>query len=163
MNYLVYSTTYLQIIFFEHVVIVPFLVHLTYKTEFLVFPLVQPAATPSEDNTTFTRSQNLQTPVAAFLLYLSQTCFGFGVPVCRCSLVQFGFRQPFLERYYGLHNTFPALSTLTAHQTAFPRQNDLFCREVKRNASAEGISVERLVLQGLSPTVSLNAPSALTF
>ena len=163
MNYLVYSTTYLQIIFFEHVVIVPFLVHLTYKTEFLVFPLVQPAATPSEHNTTFTRSQNLQTPVAAFLLYLSQTCSGFGLPVCRCSLVQFGFPQPFLERCYGLHNTSPALSTFTAHQTAFPLQNDFFCREVKRDASAEGISVERLVLQGLSLTVSLNAPSALTF
>ena len=72
-------------------------------------------------------------------------------------------RTDFLERCYGLHNTSPALSTLTAHQTAFPRHNDFFCRKVKRDASAEGISVERLVLQGLSLTVSLNAPSALTF
>ena len=39
-----------------------------------VFPLVQPTVNPSEHNTTFTRSQNLQTPVVAFLLYLSQTC-----------------------------------------------------------------------------------------
>ena len=62
-----------------------FLVHLTYKTEFLVFPLFQPAATPSEHNTTFTRSQNLQTPVAALLLNLSQTCSGFGLLVCSCS------------------------------------------------------------------------------
>ena len=69
----------------------------------------------------------------------------------------------FLERCYGLRNPSPALSIFTAHQTAFPRQNDFFCREVKRDASAEGISVERLVLQGLSLTVSLNAPSALTF
>ena len=79
------------------------LVHLTYKTEFLFFPLVQPAATPSELNSTFTRSQNLQTQVAAFLLYLSQTCYGFGLQVCRCSLVQSGFPQPFLERYYVTH------------------------------------------------------------
>ena len=96
-------TTYLQIIIFEHAVIVPFSVHLTYKTEFLVFPLVQPAANPSEHNTNFTRSQNLQTPVAAFLLYLSQTCSGLGLPVCRCSLVQFGFPQPFWERCYVTH------------------------------------------------------------
>ena len=89
--------------FFEHAVIVPFLVHLTYKTGFLVFPLVQPAATPSKHNTTFTRSQNLQTPVAALLLYLPQTCSGFGFPVCRCSLVQFVFPQPFLERCYVTH------------------------------------------------------------
>ena len=61
----------------------------------------------------------------------------------------------FLERCYGLRNPSPALSIFTAHQTAFPRQNDFFCREVKRDASAEGISVERLVLQGLS------RPSAL--
>ena len=87
-------------IFFEHTVIVPFLVHLTYKTEFLVFPVVQPAATPSEHYTTFTRSQHLQTPVAALLLNLSQTCSGFGLAVCRCTLVQFGFPQPFLERCY---------------------------------------------------------------
>ena len=33
------------------------LVHLTYKREVLIFPLVQPAATPSEHNTTFTQSQ----------------------------------------------------------------------------------------------------------
>ena len=66
------------------------LVHLTYKTEFLVFPFVQPAATPSEHNTSFTRSQNLQTQVAAFLLYLSHTCSGYGLPVCHCSLVQIG-------------------------------------------------------------------------
>ena len=83
--------------------IVPFLVYLTYRTEFLVFPLVQPAATPSEHNTTFTRSQNLQTLVAAFLLYLSHTCSGFRLQVCRCSLVQFGFPQPFLERCYVTH------------------------------------------------------------
>ena len=79
------------------------LVHLTYKTELLVFPLVQPAATPSEHNTSFTRSQNLQTLVAAFLLYLSHTCSGFRLQVCRCSLVQFGFPQPFLERCYVTH------------------------------------------------------------
>ena len=66
-------------------------------------------------------------------------------------------------RCYGRHNTSPALSTFAAHQTAFPRQNDFFCREVKRDASAEGISVERLVLQGLFLTLALNAPSALTF
>ena len=35
-----------------YAVIVPFLVHITHKTELLVFPLVQPAATPSEHNTT---------------------------------------------------------------------------------------------------------------
>ena len=75
------------------------LVHLTYKTEFLVFPLVQPA----EHNTLFTRSLNLQTPVADFLLYLSQTCSGFGLPVGGCTLVQFGFPRPFLERYYVTH------------------------------------------------------------
>ena len=68
-----------------------------------------------------------------------------------------------LERRYSHHYTSPAFSTFTAHQTAFPRQNDFFCREVKRDASAEGISVERLVLQGLFLTLSLNAPSALTF
>ena len=61
-----------------------------------------------------------------------------------------------MERCYGLHNTSPALSTFTAHQTAFPRQNDFFCREVKRDASAEGISVERLVLQGLSVSYNLS-------
>ena len=152
------STTYLQIIFFEHAVMkVHFLVHLTHKTEFLVFPSVQPAATPFEHNTTFTWSQNLQTPVAALPLCLSHTCFG--LLVCRCSLVQFGFPQPFLERCqvlrhrlfsrgvtvlerrYGRHNTSAALSTFTVNQTAFPRQNDFFCREIKRDASAEGISV----------------------
>ena len=79
------------------------LVHLTYKTEFLVFPLVQPAGTTSEHNTLFTRSQNLQTPVADFLLYLSQTCSGFSLPVGGCTLVQFGFARPFLERYYVTH------------------------------------------------------------
>ena len=68
-----------------------------------------------------------------------------------------------LERRYSHHYTSPAFSTFTAHQTAFPRQNDFFYREVKRDASAEGISVERFVLQGLSLTLSLNAPSALTF
>ena len=128
-----------------------------------IFPLVQPSTNPFEHNTTFTRSQNIQTPVVTFLLYLSQTCSGFGLLVCRCFLVQFGFPQPFLERCYGLHNTSPALSTFTAHQTAFPRQNDFFCCLVKRDASAEEISVEWLVLQGLSLTVFLSAPSALTF
>ena len=83
-----------------YAVIVPFLVHITHKTELLVFPLVQPAATPSEHNTTCTRSQNLQTPVAALLLYLSQTCSGF--VLCHCSLVQFGFPQQFLEITYWL-------------------------------------------------------------
>ena len=68
-----------------------------------IFPLVQPTVNPSEHNTTFTRSQNLQTPVVAFLLYLSQTCSGFGLLVCRCFLVQFGFPQPFLERCYVTH------------------------------------------------------------
>ena len=99
-NYLVYNifTNYLL----PTCSISSLLVHLTYK-QFLVFPLVQPAATPSQHNTTFTRSQNLQTPVAAFLLYLSQTCSGFGLPVCRCSLVQFVFPQPFLERCYVTH------------------------------------------------------------
>ena len=91
------STTYLQRNFFEHAVIVPFLVHITYKTELLVFPLVKPAVTPSKNNTTCTRSQNLQTPAAALLLYLSQTCSGFSLPACRYSLVQSGFPQPFLE------------------------------------------------------------------
>ena len=64
-----------------------------------------------------------------------------------------------------LRNTIPspALSTFKAHQTAFPRQNDFFCRQVKRDASAEGISVERLVLQGLSLTVYLNAPLRTDF
>ena len=95
-NYLVYNI-YLQRNFFEHAVIVPFLVHTAYKTELLVFPLVKPAATPSKNNITCTRSQNLQTPAAALLLYLSQTCSGFGLPACRCSLVQSGFPQPFLE------------------------------------------------------------------
>ena len=100
-NYLVYNifTNYLL----PTCSISSLLVHLTYKTEFLVFPLVQPAATPSEHNTSFTRSQNLQTLVAAFLLYLSHTCFGFRLQVCRCSLVQFGFPQPFLERCYVTH------------------------------------------------------------
>ena len=101
LNYLVYNifTNYLL----RTRSISSLLVHLTYKTEFLVFPLVQPAATPSEHNTSFTRSQNLQTLVAAFLLYLSHTCSGFRLPVCRCSLVQFGFPQPFLERCYVTH------------------------------------------------------------
>ena len=62
-----------------------------------MFPLVKPAVTPSKNNTTCSRSQNLQTPAAALLLYLSQTCSGFGLPACRCSLVQSGFPQPFLE------------------------------------------------------------------
>ena len=100
-NYLVYNifTNYLL----PTCSISSLLVHLTYKREFLIFPLVQPAATPSEHNTSFTRSQNLQTLVAAFLLYLSHTCSGFRLPVCRCSLVQFGFPQPFLERCYVTH------------------------------------------------------------
>ena len=68
-----------------------------------IFPLVQPSANPFEHNTTFTRSQNLQTPVVAFLLHLSQTCSGFVLLVCRCFLVQFGFPQPFLERCYVTH------------------------------------------------------------
>ena len=68
-----------------------------------------------------------------------------------------------LERRYGRHYTSPALSTFTAHQTPFPQQNDFFCRGVKRDASAKGISVERFVLRDLSLTLSLNAPSALTF
>ena len=142
-----------------------------------MFPLVKPAVTPSKNNTTCTRSQNLQTPAAALLLYLSQTCSGFGLPACHCSLVQSGLSATVLgdnaltswrditvlERRYGRHYTSPALSTFTAHQTPFPQQNDFFCRGVKRDASAKGISVERFVLQGLSLTLSLNAPSALTF
>ena len=56
------------------------------------------------------------------------------------------------------------LSQLLQHiKLLSTRQNDFLSREIKREASAEGISVERLVLQGLSLTVSLNAPSALTF
>ena len=159
--------------FLEHAVIVSFLVHLTYKTEFLVFPLVQPAATPSEHNTTFTRSQNLQTPVAALLLYLSQTCSGFGLTVFRCSLVQFGFPQPFSERCYVTHWLFGEmlrswrvvtvaailllLSQLLQHiKLLSPRQNDFrFCREIKGDASVEGISVV-LVLQGLSLSYTLS-------
>ena len=58
----------------------------------------------------------------------------------------------------------PLLSQLLQHiKLLSPRPNDFFCCQVKRDASAEGISVERLVLQGLSLTVFLNAPSALTF
>ena len=54
------------------------------------------------------------------------------------------------------------LSQLLQHvKRLSTRQNDFFSREIKREASAEGISVERLVLQGLSLTVSL--PFALTF
>ena len=62
-----------------------------------------------------------------------------------------------LKRRYGRHNTSPALSTFTAHQTALPptKLNDFnFGREIKQDASAEGISLV-LVLQGLSLLHSL--------
>ena len=47
------------------------------------------------------------------------------------------------------------LSQLLQHvKRLSTRQNDFFSREIKREASAEGISVERLVLQGLSLTLA---------
>ena len=47
------------------------------------------------------------------------------------------------------------LSQLLQHvKRLSTRQNDFFSREIKREASAEGISVERLVLHGLSLTLA---------
>ena len=47
------------------------------------------------------------------------------------------------------------LSQLLQHvKRLSTRQNDFFSREIKREASVEGISVERLVLQGLSLTLA---------
>ena len=47
------------------------------------------------------------------------------------------------------------LSQLLQHvKRLSTRQNDFFSREIKREASAEEISVERLVLQGLSLTLA---------
>ena len=57
------------------------------------------------------------------------------------------------------------LSQLLQHiKPLSSQQNDFFCREIKGDASAEGIPVV-VVLQGLSLslTLSLNAPSAVTF
>ena len=145
--------------FFEQAVIVPFLVHLTYKTEFLVFPI-----SPARRDSFRTQQHFYSIPnppnSSSRLSLISFTDLlrrrSPGLPLLSGSVW-------FSATVLGLHNTSPVLSTLTTHQTAFFRQNDFFCREVKRDTSAEGISVERLVLQGLSLTVSLNALSALTF
>ena len=74
-----------------------------------------------------------------------------------------GICPPFQSRGWGIWkfcaDRGPGISQ--PRETPFPQQNDFFYRGVKRDASAKGISVERFVLQDLSLTLSLNAPSAL--
>ena len=136
-----------------------------------MFPLVKPAATPSKNNTTCTRSAKPPNSSSRLTLIsftdllrlrspglpLLSSSVWFSATVLGDNALTSWRDITVLERRYGRHSTF------TAHQTPFPQQNDFFCRGVKRDASAKGISVERFVLQDLSLTLSLNAPSALTF